>query len=253
MGCIGRPEHERRLPRLGQDEVRGASRSFRRRVHITPELGGGSIDARGEPIVGAAVLHEGEPLVPSGRDMSGIGIGPMVDVLAEEARAVAAVVEPCRQGGSLVEGRVPAHEVVVPHACAVGIVAGQDACPGGAAERVGDEARPESDAPSGDAVEQRRHRRKRIGALVVGDDQQDVGTLHHLGRRGGRGGWTSGHGADRHEERYREPQADLAGGGERPDRALLHEVTRLQAPCAETRGGRTHQRSVSCPSVRPVS
>ena len=148
-----------------------------------PERVEGPVDRQG--VVDGRRVHERHPPVPTRRDVAGHRrVLVPVDVLAEQPRPVARVVQPRRERRAVVEPLEPTErrDLSVDEV-GVGVVAGQDARAAGTAERVHDERVGERHAPAGESLRKDRHRPQGVPALVVGHDQDDVGGLPGLRSR----------------------------------------------------------------------
>jgi hypothetical protein len=127
--------------------------------------------------------RERDPAVPPGRD---VGAAVTVQVLADQGRLVAGVVEPRGDRRGIPKIVESAHEsAVLVHPGRVRVGAAQDARPARAAERIRHEAVREGDAASHELLADDGHVGERVPALVVGEDEDDV-RLSRGGRRGER-------------------------------------------------------------------
>ena len=186
---------------------------------------GAVIRAVGEPVaeVGAPGVLEGREDVPARR---GVAVrrqpGEVVEVLAEEAGAVAAVGQRGRDGPVLHAAAVElrpaaepcaAHVAVAEYPGVVGIEAGQDGRPGRAAQRRRHHPVREPHPLVGEQRVHLRHPGQRVGPLVVGHDQYDVGPGVRGRDRAGRQAEV----ARRERRQHQGPHDD--GSGEQPTRA----------------------------------
>ena len=205
----GRPPGPLRHPRVGvlllrDVELVGASAWRRTRTRAARSVPGpvdegegavlddGGVVAGDVPdgpavvVVAVVVRHRflEQPLVEVGRVVAG---GPVVEVLAEQARAVTGLVQLPLHGGVLVQvvGVAGVQDAVV-----VRVPARHDRGAGGRAQRgVGVRPR-EVDAVAAEPVDGPAERPVGLLGLVVGDDEQDVGAVVAAGAgvRGGRRG-----------------------------------------------------------------
>ena len=164
----------------------GLVRQHLRRVVVRTmsELAERPVDRQG--VIHLRRAHERHPPVPAGWDVAGHRrVLVTIEVLAEEPRSVAGIVQPRRERRAVVEPLEPAERRDLPvDEGRVRVVAGEDAGPARAAERVHDERVRERHAPSLQALGQDRHRPQGIEALIVGHDENDVREDRGRGRLG---------------------------------------------------------------------
>ena len=181
--------------------------AHRQRVVVVPLRAG---------LVGAE--RQRGPVVPARRHVRDVRHGVLVEVLAEQPGVVAAVVQPGRQRGALFgleRGEATVRRPVRVHVGAVRVLPGQDRRPAGAARGVDHEGVGEVDALIDQVALDGGHVDHLVPALVVGQDQDDVG-----GRRGGRVGIPSRpQGPGARGGGHRPDQGDGAGGQQEPAQA----------------------------------
>ena len=151
-----------------------------------------------------------------------------VEVLADESRVVAGVVEPRGDGlvleAGVVEPLEPSGRAVVVDAVGVGELPAQDRGSRRAAQRHRREGLVEQDAVGDELALHGRHPRQLVRAHVVGDDEHDVRAAHlarHLARRRPR---QLGH----HERR-----SDQGRGDRRPQALHVRELRGWVGPAGE--------------------
>ena len=166
-----------------------------------------------ELVVVVARMHERDPSVPARWDVARQG-GALVgvDVLAEQARPVAGVVQPRGEGRSVSERGERAERRGLPvDPGRVRVVARQDAGPARTAQRVRHERVGERDAAIHQFSSHDRHRAEGVPPLVIGHDQHHVRSSWVLGRRRRRRRTRGGKDRDR-ERRERQRQRDRGTG-----------------------------------------
>ncbi len=132
----------------------------------------GAVHVQQVVVVGGGT-GEGDPPVPARRDVGGGRV--RIQVLADQGRPVARVVEPRGQGGGVPEdGEAAQRGGVVPDARGVGVPSGEDGRPAGAAQGAHGEGVFEPDAPGHELRLGPGHGPEGVGPLVVGEDQDDV-------------------------------------------------------------------------------
>ena len=219
-------EHRLVLGRRQDEPLRGVAQHRGRVVgrRILPvELG---LAVHREPVRVVARVHEGDPSIPPRRDVPAQRIALIgVDVLAEQAGAIASVVHPRGQRRGIVErGERAVRRGLPVDARGVRVVAREDARPARTTQRVRHERMGERDAAAHQFLLHHRHRVERVPALVVGDDQQHVGTLGGGGGNAGRGlGRRAHRGHQRHREGGERQQHSQDGRGKSPHEPKTRE------------------------------
>ena len=135
-----------------------------------------------EPVVVVAGVRERDPAIPPRRHVRAVRVA--VQVLPHVGRPVAGGAQPRRDRHAVSKrGEAAVRRPVRKDARRVRVAAGEDGDTAGAAERVGGERISEVDSMADQPVRHVRHRRERVPALVVGQDDDDVGARERGSRK----------------------------------------------------------------------
>ena len=166
VGAVGRPDRpDREVAEHGRLVVLG----LRAALGDLPVL----VQLIVEGVVGGR-LEQPVPVPPARRDLGGLAEAVAVQVLADIGRPVADLLQPDAERLLVVERVEAVGPAVGDHACVVGVLAGKEGGPRGAAERVGDVVALELHALGADQLARLGQRAHLLERLVVGHHDDDV-------------------------------------------------------------------------------